>query len=115
MRSRYKYLNYVPKPINLEPSTYKLVNDEAFCTPDGRIPLLMVTQFGIFPSKGTYKEGKDYSKLEGLENQIVGFIRRGYLSNREYYGIIEILINSNIMEKIINNDITIDFKLWNKI
>jgi len=115
MRRRYKYLNYVPKPINLEPSTYKLVTDEAFRTPDGRIPLLMVTQFGIFPSKGTYKGRKGYRQLEGLENQIVGFIRRGYLSNREYYGIIEILINSNIMEKIINNDITIDFKLWNKI
>jgi len=115
MRYRYKYLNYVPRPINLESNTYKLVNDEEFCSPDGRIPLLMVTQYGIFPSKDIYRGRKVYSKLEGLENQTVGFVRRGYLSNREYDGIIELFIDTITLEKVRKNVLKIDFELLNEI
>lgn len=115
MRKKYKYLNYVPAPVNLKSNIYDLVNDEAFCRPDGRIPLLIVTQFGIFPSKGTYKGKKDYSQLRGLKNQTVGLIRRGYLSNREYDGIIELLLDSKSLKKIRNKVLIIDFALWNKL
>lgn len=79
---KYKYLNYIPPPVGLERHRYDLVDDEAFCTPDGRMPLLMATQFGIFPN-GIYKGKKNYGQLEGLENQTVGFIGRAYLSDRE--------------------------------
>ena len=114
MKSSYKYLKYVPRPINLEPNTYRLDNDEAFCTPDGRIPLLMVTQYGVFPSKDIYKGRKDYSQLVGLENQTVGFIRRAYLSNRECSGIIELVIDATTIEQIRNKVLKIDFSLWNE-
>ena len=86
MSKKYKYLNYVPRPINLKSNNYDLVDDDEFCCVDDRIPLLIVTQFGIFPSVA-YKGKRDYSQLKGLEYQTVGFIRRVYLSSREYEGI----------------------------
>lgn len=110
---KYKYLNYVPAPVNLEPIMYDLVNDEDFCTPDGRIPILMVIQYGIFPN-GNYEGKKDYSQLEGLENQNVGFIRRAYLSNREYDGIIECLLDKKTLKQFRNKLIPLDWNLWNK-
>ena len=69
MRKKYKYLNYVPRPISLKSNNYDLVDDDEFCRADDRIPLLIVTQFGIFPSKGCYKGKRDYSQLKGLEYQ----------------------------------------------
>jgi hypothetical protein len=39
----FKYLNYIPKPINLRPDQYDLVDDEEFSTSDDRTPLFMVT------------------------------------------------------------------------
>jgi hypothetical protein len=112
---KYKYLNYVPAPVNLKSNIYDLVNDEAFCRPDGRIPLLIVTQFGIFPSKGSYKGKRDYSQLKGLEYQTVGFIRRAYLSDREYDGIIEMLLDLKTIERIRKKVLKIDFSLWSKL
>jgi hypothetical protein len=111
MKKIFKYLNYVPKPIHIKPNKYDLVDDDEFCTADYRIPLLIVTQFGIFPSKGCYKGKKDYSKLKGLEYQTVGFIRRAYLSNHESECIIAILLDLNTVEKIRNSDLKIDFTL----
>lgn len=112
---KYKYLNYVPAPVYLEPHMYDFVNDKDFCTPDGRTPLLIAIQYGIFPA-GNYEGKKDYSQLKGLENQKVGFIGRGYLSDRERKEIIEILIDKDTLNKIRNNVFNINLSLWkNKI
>lgn len=111
-RKKYKYLNYVPVPVSLNPKKYDLVNDEEFCIPDGRTPLLMVTQHGIFP-KGNYMGRKDYSQLDGLENQNVAFFARGYLSNREYFDIIELFIHQGLLEQVRNTDITLNWGFWN--
>jgi hypothetical protein len=111
---KYKYLNYVPAPVYLKPHMYDLVNDEEFCTPDGRTPLLMVIQYGIFPI-GHYEGTKDYSRLEGLENQKVGFIGRGYLSNRERKNIIEIFLDKDTIKQIRSKAIEINLNLWNRI
>tara|TARA_R110000787_G_scaffold24203_1_gene68856 strand:+ start:177 stop:818 length:642 start_codon:yes stop_codon:yes gene_type:complete len=110
---RYKYLNYVPAPVHLEPNMYDLVDDDEFCIPDGRTPLLIVVQYGIFPN-GCYKGKKDYSQLMGLENQNVGFIGRGYLSKRERKEIIEYLLDPDTLKQIRNKDITINLSLWSK-
>lgn len=114
MSKKYKYLNYVPRPINLKSKYYDLVDDDEFCCVDDRIPLLIAIQFGIFPSKGSYKGNRDYSQLKGLEYQTVGFIKRAYLSNREYGGIIEMLLDLKTIERIRKKDLKIDFALWNK-
>jgi len=106
MRKKYKYLNYVPVPVHLKSTMYDLVDDEVFCCPDGRIPILIVTQFGVFPSKGSYKGKKDYCQLRGLENQTVGFIRRAYLSDRETSGMTLLELDSKTLEKIRRNNLT---------
>lgn len=100
---KYKYLNYIPRPVKLKPEIYDLVDDDEFCTPDWRIPLLMLTQYGVFPAKGYYKGKNGYFYLEGLDNQRVAFIRRGYLSNREYGDIIEIFLDAYILREIRSN------------
>jgi len=107
---KYKYLNYVPAPVHLKSNNYDLVDDDEFCCVDDRIPLLIVTQFGIFPT-GSYKGKRDYSQLKGLEYQTVGFIKRAYLSDREYGGIIEMLLDLKTIERIRKKDLKIDFSL----
>ena len=111
MKAHYKYLQYIPKPIYLAHTDYDLVDDEEFCTRDERIPLLMLTQFGIFPTACTYGK-RDYRQLHHLEGQMVGFIGRGYLSNRERKGIRMLLLNSETILKVYNNEIVLDLKLW---
>ncbi|MFM1744860.1 MAG: hypothetical protein RLZZ630_797 [Bacteroidota bacterium] len=111
MKTHYKYLHYIPKPIDLAHSAYDLVDDEEFCTRDERIPLLMLTQFGIFPTAGAYGK-RDYGQLHHLEGQMVGFIGRGYLSNRERKGIRMLLLTSETIQKVYNNEIVLDLKLW---
>jgi hypothetical protein len=112
---KYKYLNYVPAPVNLDYNFYDLVDDDEFMKLDGRIPLLIVTQYGIFPSDGIYsdKNHRGYRQLIGLENQTVGFIGRGYLSNREREGIFELYLDTDTVNKIRSKEIFIDLHLWN--
>ena|SRR5690554_385496 len=110
---KYKYLNYIPSPVRLDPNTYDLADDEEFCRPDGRMPLLIATQDGIFPAD-TFKGKKDYSKLVGLENQTVGFIGRGYLSNRECETIKVFELTPNTLNAIRSKIIPVDLSLWAK-
>jgi len=113
---KYKYLNYLPKPIHLLPEEYDLVDDEEFCQKDHRIPLLIATQFGIFPTNKTYGEKPvlNYAKLEGLENRTVGFIGRAYASNRERKGIFKIFSDEEFINKLRTEKIQIDLRFWNK-
>jgi hypothetical protein len=111
MERKYKYLCYVPAPVNLQKDQYDLVDDHEFCKPDGRIPLLLATQYGIFPS-GNYTGKKNYRNLEGLENQRVGFIGRGYLSCREREGILVLLVDTCLLHQIRCEDFSIDLSFW---
>lgn len=114
---KYKYLNYVPLPVNLDTNLYDLVDDEEFCQLDGRIPLLIATQHGIFPAPKTYrsKSKLNYRELEGLyKQQFIGFVGRGYLSNRERDGVFVLFIGSDTISRIRRNEICIDLSLWNK-
>jgi hypothetical protein len=110
MHKKYKYLNYVPAPVHLESNMYDLVDDKEFCTPDGRTPLLISTQHGIFPTG--FKGKKDYDQLKGLENQNVAFIGRGVYSENEYEHITEFFTNQDTLKKIRNKDITIILGSW---
>ena len=107
---KFKYLNYVPTPVYLEANMYDLVDDKEFCTPDGRTPLLIANQYGIFPN-GCYNGNKDYSQLKGLENQNVGFIRRGYLSNREGKDVIELLLDLDTLRRIRNKTLLTNWEV----
>ncbi len=82
---KFKYLYYLPGPVHLKPLAYDLVADETFCSADDRLPLLIRTQFGIFPTSGSYPGQctRNYRALEGMASQHIGLIRRAYLSNRE--------------------------------
>ena len=100
---KYKYLNYVPAPVYLEPNMFDLVDDKEFCNPDGRTPLLITVQYGIFPTGGV--RGKDYSQLKGLENQNVGFIGRVLYSDREHKHIIELLLDPDTLRQIRNKEL----------
>ena len=97
---KLKYLNYLPKPIHIEESRYDLVDDDAFFKRDDRMPLVMVTQFGIFPTKGQYsdKPKKDIRLLEGLENQNIAFFRRTYLNNNEEDGLVILYADEELVK-----------------
>lgn len=105
LQMKLKHLNYLPKPIHIDESRYDLVDDDEFFKRDNRMPLVMVTQFGIFPTKGQYtdKPKKDVRVLEGLENQTVGFFRRTYLGNTELKGIVMIYVDAHLVEKLIKD------------
>ena len=97
---KLKYLNYLPKPIHIDETRYDLVDDDAFFKRDDRMPLVMVTQFGIFPTKGQYsdKPKKDIRVLEGLENQNIAFFRRTYLTNNEEDGLVILYADEVLVE-----------------
>jgi hypothetical protein len=110
----FKYLNYIPKPINLRPDQYDLVDDEEFSSPDDRIPLFMVTQGGIFPFHYTFKGKRNYSQLVGFENQFVAFVGRPYLSNRENPRIIAFHLDETTLNNIRNKTMILNLKMWEK-
>ena len=112
MTKKYKYLNNVPAPVKLDSSYYNLLNDEEFIDFDDRIPLLMVTQFGIFPGDNYKGKYKGYRDLLGLENRHIGFIGRGHYSSREHDGVIEMLLDSITIDRIRNQDLQIDLGMW---
>ncbi|MBZ9626658.1 hypothetical protein LB450_00955 [Psychroflexus sp. CAK1W] len=111
---KFKYLDYIPKPMHLENGSIDFVNDEEFVQKDERIPLLMLTQHGIFPGKKNYgvKPIYDYRLLDGLEDRLVGFVGRGYLSNRERKGIIFKHTGPELMKQITADAKSIDLDWW---
>jgi len=111
----FKYLKYLPKPISLVPTIYDLVDEDEFCEIDTRIPLLIVTQHGIFPGKGQYhdKPTKDFRKLEGLKHQIVGLIGRPYISNQELKGLIFVTVDNDLINHLKINAQYFNLSWWN--
>ena len=102
---KLKYLNYLPKPIHIDETRYDLVDDDEFFKKDNRIPLVMVTQFGIFPTKGQYsdKPKKDLRVLEGLESQQIAFFRRTYLTNNEEDGLVMLYADEELVEGLVED------------
>ena len=119
MNKRYKWLEYLLfKPMQFDRSNWDLVNDRAFQMKDGRIPVLVATQFGIFPSKDMFntldgKKNPDYWNLEGLAGQRVGFVGISYLRLlSERPGICEIDLDTSFMQRFRAEELFIDLRLW---
>ena len=108
---RFKYLSYCPAPVRLHTSSYDLVEDEAFCEADERLPLLLVIQHGIFPPKAKHYPqcSKNYSWFEGLEDQWVALRRRGYLSRRESEVIQYLFVDKVLIKAIRQECLKIDW------
>ncbi|GGE44915.1 hypothetical protein [Psychroflexus planctonicus] len=111
---KFKYLKYLPKPIHLEKGTIDFVDDSEFIQKDDRIPLLLITQHGIFPTKENYAEKPtlDYRILEGLGDRLVGFIGRPYLSNNERKGIIFKYTDAEFIVQITKDPESVNLGLW---
>ena len=90
---------------------YDLVDDKTFATPDGRIPLIMIIQCGVFPRPGAYKEHSmwDYTDLGLFENQVVAFLGRGYMTYNEKDEIQEFYLDFKTRQLILNKAL----QLWN--
>lgn len=108
---RYKYLNYVPPPLRISSKEYDLVDDAEFLARDGRIPLLIATQFGIFPLGSVFNK-YPYDELLGLEEQTIGLIGKGYGSLRERPGIFEFYLDDFLYKLIRNQELFLDLRLW---
>ena len=98
----YKYLDFIPCPKFLDTQTYDLVDEERSLKEDGRIPIVLVTQFGVFPQLGTYveKPKHDFKDFEVFRHKTVGLVGMVYLSGREYQGIIPCYVDDMLIKKI---------------
>ena len=106
---KIKYLNYLPKPIHIDESLYDLVDNDEFFKRYDRMLLVMVTQFGIFPTKGQYsdKPKKHIRVLEGLENQHIAFFRRTYLTNNEKDSLVILYADEELIEGLVEDKNTL--------
>lgn len=111
---KFKYLEYIPKLVNLEKDSIDFVDDEEFIQKDERIPLIMLTQHGIFPAKENYgnKPRYDYRHLEGLENRLVGFVGKTYLTGGEKNGIIFKITTPDFIKQITEDEKSIHLGWW---
>lgn len=111
---KFKYLDYIPKPVHVEADRIDFVNDDEFIQKDGRIPLVMLTQHGIFPSKQNYgsKPEYNYRLLEGLEDRLVGFVGIAYLTGNEKKGIIFKYTGPELVKQIAKNEKSINLSWW---
>lgn len=82
---RYKYpLHYPPLIPNLD-EEIDFISAEEMVAEDGRIPILLLTQFGFHTNRSSDKEMiKSIIERDGK----VGLLYRGYLSNRQFNSLI---------------------------
>jgi hypothetical protein len=77
---RYKYpLHYPPLIPNLD-EEIDLVSAEEMVAEDGRIPILLITQFGFHCNR---EMDKEVIQTIIVRDGKVGLLYRGYLSNRQ--------------------------------
>lgn len=110
---RFKYLNYIIQPTHIPSTDYDLVGDDAFVTEDDRIPLLVVTKFGIFSPRQSFGSKYDFRKLEGLEGQTVAFIYKYYLTLAEEQIIRVFQVAGEDYEALRAGRVTLDRRWWN--
>ena len=111
---KYKYLYFLPRISHIHLNCIDQVSEDEFYTPDYRIPLVLVTQHGIFPSKGDY-EGKCTKSLETLEDlkyQIIGLTGMVYLSGKEFKGILPIYVDDELVSHLKKNRRFLNTRLW---
>lgn len=112
--TRYKYLDYLPKPKSLPSNLVDFVDDLDFQWEDGRIPMFMVTQFGIFPAPDVYpdKSKRNYRCLEGFEGKSIALFGKAYLSGSECNGIIHCEVNRELYSELQVMPAAINLSWW---
>jgi hypothetical protein len=81
---------------------YDLVDDETFCKPDGRIPVLILLQCRVFPGKGSYstREIPDYGSLLVLKHQVVAFVKRSFFTGNEWNYLEEFFLDDTAIKML---------------
>jgi hypothetical protein len=77
---KFKYPRHYPAIVQNLKEAIDLVTSEEMGTADHRIPILLVTQFGIH---GNHPSDKIWINKILSENGEVALLYRGYLSNRQ--------------------------------
>ncbi|MGO2103509.1 MAG: S-adenosylmethionine synthetase N-terminal domain-containing protein [Psychroflexus halocasei] len=114
---KYKYLDFIPKPSHLDKSCYDLVGEDEFFQVDGRIPVVLITQHGVFPPKASYgdKPKRDMTCLEGLKDQIIALTGMVYLSGYEYKGLMTAYVDDELINSLKENNKSLNTSLWKNL
>lgn len=112
---RFKYLSSCPLPRLLSRNQYDLVSDQEFCTPDDRLPLLIVLSFGIFPSSNDSFGHLNYEDLEPLAGQWVCLIKKWYYTNREGDSMHYVYVTDELVRKLQSRTLKADWSWVNTL
>jgi hypothetical protein len=110
----YKYLDFIPKSNLLDTRTYDLVDEKTFLEDAARIPLVLVTQFGVFPIVGTYgdKPTQNLIDLEVFKYKTIGLVGMVYMSGAEYKGIIPCYVDDELIANLKHKTNYLNTGLW---
>lgn len=111
---KYKYLDFIPRPSHMDRRCCDLVGEDEFFKVDGRIPMVLITQHGIFPPKGCYdgRPKRNMAYLEDLKDQIIALTGMVYLSGYEYKGLMTTYVDDELIESLKENKKTLSTALW---
>lgn len=112
--AKYKYLDFIPCPKFIDSRTFDLVDEETYLKEDGRMPLVLVTQFGVFPGQCVYgdKPEQNLVNLEVFKYKTIGLIGMIYMSGSEYRGIIPYYVDEKIIENLKDKPDYLNTELW---
>ncbi len=113
---KYKYLDFVPRPNFLDKRTYDLVDEKSFLEEDDRIPLVLITRFGVFPKVGTYgdKPTQNLTDLEVFKHKTIGLVGMVYMSGAEYNGITPCFVDEKLIEHLKAKPDYLNTGLWKR-
>jgi hypothetical protein len=111
---KYKYLDFVPRPNFLDTRTYDLVDEKTFLEDDDRMPLVLITRFGVFPKIGKYgdKPILNLTDLEVFKHKTIGLVGMVYMSGGEYIGIIPCYVDDELIENLRQKSDYLNTSLW---
>jgi hypothetical protein len=100
--ARYKFLKQLNPPENIPESMFDLVDGNTFIKPDGRIPLLPLTEYGLWckHDANEYDRWNESEFFNAMLYQVVGFIGRQYSTGRDLNGILEFYLDQNVIYRI---------------
>jgi hypothetical protein len=113
---KYKYLDFIPRPKFLDSRTFDLVDEDTFLEEDGRTPLILITQHGVFPRQGVYgnKPKHNLIDLEVFKHKTIGLLGMVYMSGGEYNGIIPCFVDDALIENLRQKPNYLNTGLWQK-
>ena len=114
--AKYKYLDFLPRPNFLDTRTYDLVDEKTFLEEDDRIPLVLITRFGVFLKLGIYgdKPTQNLTNLEVFKHKTIGLVGMVYMSGAEYNGIIPCYVDEKLIEHLKAKPDYLNTSLWKR-